>query len=174
MATDDRLRVPGMPADREIEVRFSQTMDPDSFVLGQSVRVQRVDVNGTALGDVPGRLALWAREMRFIPDEPWEDGVLYRYTLASNGDIQGNACSPGSMICSEAGLPLKTRVLAQSVAQAPTLDGGGPDLEIYFRGAPATTWVRQPLANLPTADVNSNTVRDPGEDNAVDLSLIHI
>ncbi|AJD46627.1 hypothetical protein S7S_01015 [Isoalcanivorax pacificus W11-5] len=172
MATDDRLRLPSMPANRDIEVRFSQVMNQDSFVLGQSVRVERVDANGTALGDVPGRLALWAREMRFIPDAPWEEGVLYRYTLASNGNIQGNACTPGSMICSEAGLPLKTRVLAQTVAQAPTLDGGGPNLEIYFRGAPATRWVRQPLGNLPTADVNSNTVRDPDEDNAVDNPVL--
>lgn len=168
MATDDRLPLPRMPAGRDIEVRFSQLMDLDSIVLGRSLRVERVDVNGTFLGEVPGRLMLRDRLLRFTPSEPWEEGVLYRYVLASNGNSRSGACTPGSMICSADGLPLQTRTLARTTAEAPTIDGGGPDLEIYFRGAPETSWVFQSLVNLPTADVNGNAVRDAGEDNAVD------
>lgn len=168
MATDDRLPLPRMPAGRDIEVRFSQLMDLDSIVLGQSLRIERVDVNGTFLGEVSGKLMLRDRLLRFTPDEPWEDGVLYRYVLASNGDGRSSACTPGAMICSADGLPLQTRTLAQTPAEAPAIDGGGPDLEIYFRGAPPTHWVFQSLVNLPTADVNGNAVRDPGEENAVD------
>ena len=124
-----------MPANRDIEVRFSQVMNQDSFVLGQSVRVERVDANGTALGDVPGRLALWAREMRFIPDAPWEEGVLYRYTLPSQeGSVDAASCATNG-ICDVRGLPLQTQMLAQNADDAPAATDGGPNLEIFFRGA---------------------------------------
>ncbi|MCH8542449.1 MAG: Ig-like domain-containing protein [Alcanivorax sp.] len=173
MASDDLLPVPSMPANRGIEVRFSQVMNPDSFALEQdgepgSVVVERLNADGSAAGLVEGRLEVRARDMVFTPEQPWEEGELYRYTLRSNGASRSNACTPGQMLCSADNLPLRTRLLAQTPDAAPTLDGGGPDLAIVFRGAPSVDWARIILNNLPTADVNSNTLRDPGEDNAVD------
>ncbi|WP_111657647.1 Ig-like domain-containing protein [Isoalcanivorax indicus] len=173
MTSDDLLPVPGMPANRPIEVRFSQIMNRDSIVLEQagqpgSVVVERLNEDGSSAGLVGGELLVRDRDLVFTPDERWEEGALYRYTLRSNGQSRGSACTPGEMICSADNLPLRTRLLAQTPGAAPTLNGGGPDLAIVFRGAPEVSWARILLNNLPTADVNSNTLRDAGEDNAVE------
>ena len=166
-ATDDRLPLTEIQADRSIRVSFSQVMDPASFA-GSGFRVERVNEDGSVIEPVEGQLLVRARDIVFTPDTPWQQGELYRYTLASNGNHQASNCNTASMICSEHGLPLKTRYLAQSPGAAPDLDGGGPDLEIFFRGAPATRAVFTHLDGLPTADVNANAVRDPDEDNALD------
>ncbi|MBZ2189166.1 Ig-like domain-containing protein [Alcanivorax sp. JB21] len=173
MASDDLLPVPQMPANRSIEVRFSQVMNLDSFTLTDgdnagSVTVERLNEDGSVAGLVSGRLETRARGMVFTPDQPWEIGALYQYTLRSNGESRASTCVPEEMICSQDGLPLRTRLFAQTPSAAPTLDGGGPDLQIAFRGAPEVDWARIILGNLPTADVNSNTLRDPGEDNGID------
>ncbi|MCC1496168.1 Ig-like domain-containing protein [Alcanivorax sp. 1008] len=166
--TDDRLPLPLMPADRSIQVSFSQVMDPTSIVAGSTFLVEEINATETSIATVDGRLEVRDREIVFTPHQPWSDGALYRYTLRSNGSPSSSACNPGTAICSAAGLPLKTRVLSTSLGNTPALNGGGQDLEIFFRGAPASSSVLTKLSNLPTADVNSNSRRDPGEKNAID------
>ncbi|MBM1142337.1 Ig-like domain-containing protein [Alcanivorax sp. ZXX171] len=178
---DDHLPVSRLPAKRPIRVTFSQDIDPDSVILGQrcgegSFRVERVATDGNgdpvarADGDkrkydcqaaVPGRLEKHARVLTFVPDQPWEPGVAYRYALQSVNRASGQAgddCRSGEAICSSAGLRLQTALL-----EGPEPDWGGPDLEIHFRGEPAKVGVFQALDNLPSADVNGNGRFDPGE-----------
>jgi len=167
--SDDHLPVSELPADRSIVVQFSQTMDPDSIELGGSVRVERNShPDGTGeWSDVPGQLETGARLVRFHPDQPWEQGTLYRYTLGSNGDpFSGQAqCDGSDAICSRrpdgsTGYPLQTRMLAQSPDESPIATGGGPDLSVYFRGGAPAEGVLQTFRNLPTLDVNANFVHD--------------
>ena len=165
--TDDRLPLATMPADRSIQVSFSQVMDPASIALGSTFLVEEVDATEATVAAVDGRLEVRERELLFTPDQPWQDGTLYRYTLRSNGNAASAVCNPATAICSADGLPLKTRVLSTTLAAAPALNGGGLDMQIFFRGAPASSSVLTKLANLPTADVNSNGRRDAGEENAV-------
>lgn len=180
-ADDDRLPVSRLPANRPIRVTLSQDIDPASVILGTrcdegSFRVEKVvsDANGDPQavrdGDkykyqceaaVPGRLIKGARTLTFVPDAPWEPGVAYRYGLQSVNRTSGQQpddCRSGEAICSRQGLRLQTALL-----EAPAPDWGGPDLEIHFRGAPATDGVFQALDNLPTADVNANGRFDAGE-----------
>jgi len=180
-ADDDHLPVPALPADRPIRVTLSQDIDPASVRLGDtcgsgSFRVERVVVDGDGNpvaspdGDkrkyqceatVPGRLRVEARTLTFIPDQPWEDGVAYRYSLQSVNRTSGQRptdCVSGEAICSQAGKRLQTALL-----EGPEPGWGGPDLEIHFRGAPVTDSVFQALNNLPTADVNANGFFDDGE-----------
>lgn len=145
---DDLIPVSEMPADRAIVVRFSQDMNPNSIRLGSSFRVERVNASGTKLGDVPGQLKIDSRSLTFTPDEPWIEGQLYRYVLASQ---TSGGCSNGGAICSKAGHPLQTAFLKEPVATA-----GGPDMEIYFKGVAPVKTVFNPLWNLPTLDVNAN------------------
>ena len=166
-STDDRLPLPLMPADRSIQVSFSQVMDPASIVLGTTFLVEEVDAAEATIAAVDGRLEVRDREILFTPDQPWTEGSLYRYTLRSNGNAASSVCNPATAICSAGGLPLRTRLLSTSLATAPALNGGGQDLEMFFRGGPATSSVLTKLSNLPTADVNSNGRRDAGEENAV-------
>lgn len=163
-SSDDSLPVTDLPANRAIEVQFSQTMNPASIQLGGSFVVQENDQpDGTGTWtDVPGRLEVGKRILRFHPDEPWSDGTLYRYILGSNGDGFSDVadCDGSDAICSAADLPLQTRILAQTIGAAPDANGGGPDMTIYFHGAPATGSVLQTFRNLPTVDVNANFVHD--------------
>lgn len=160
----DLLPVDKMPANRAIEVQFSQDMDTSSMVLGQtcgegSVRVEKIDSAGNCLEAVPGYLSRNPRSLTVIPAQPWEEGVLYQYVLGSH---ENTGCGQG-VICSVAGMPLQTAQLL-----APAADAGGPDMAIAFTGAPATGNVFLPLRNLPKADVNANFVIDSGEQKAVE------
>ncbi|SOC08659.1 Ig-like domain-containing protein [Alloalcanivorax xenomutans] len=158
---DDHLPVLPLAANRPIAVTFSQEMDE------QSVRdhfiVESVDDAGSTLEVVEGKLTYMGRKIVFEPDQPWEEGVLYRYTLPSQeGSVDAASCA-GVAICDVRGLPLQTQLLAQNADDAPAATDGGPNLEIFFRGAPNTTATLQPLRNLPTSDVNANFVWDSGE-----------
>ena len=84
----DLLPVDKMPANRPIEVQFSQDMDTSSMVLGQacgegSVRVEKIDSAGNCLEAVPGYLSRNTRSLTVIPAQPWEEGELYQYVLGS-------------------------------------------------------------------------------------------
>lgn len=160
----DILPITSLPANRAIRVRFSQEMAADSIVRGASCgtgtfRVERVSVAGECEAVVAGDLQVSARELRFEPAQPWQPGVLYRYVLASNSSPQ---CGQNA-ICARFGAPLQTAMLRENGAVA-----GGPPMEIYFHGAPETEHVLQPLANLPTADVNANFRLESGEQGAVE------
>jgi hypothetical protein len=146
----------------------------ESFQLGETCgtgtfRVEKVADPGQApqqSGDnyvcqeaVPGELNYNARTVTFIPDQPWEEGATYRYVMLSeNQDFTTANCTNGTAICTEDLGPFQTATL-----EAPTDDMGGPDLELYFTGAPANKDVFQVLRNLPTFDVNSDFVHQDSE-----------
>ncbi|MZR63347.1 Ig-like domain-containing protein [Alcanivorax sp. DP30] len=147
----DQLPIVDLPSNRPIKVRFSQNMDASTIVLGDTFLVEKD--NGGSWAPVEGRLTTATRATIFTPEQPWEEGALYRYVLAGNGG--GTGCAG---ICSADGLPLQT---------APLLGGGlqegGPDMEILFKGGPAANTIFQELGNLPSADVNNNFQIDTGE-----------
>ncbi|MEQ3638076.1 Ig-like domain-containing protein [Alcanivorax sp.] len=148
----DLLPVPTLPANRSIEVQFSRNMDADSMRLGSacgqgSVRVEKIDTAGNCLEVVPGHLTSETRKLTITPQQPWEDGTLYRYVLASH---ERAGCG-GDVICSQDNMPLQTAQLL-----GPDADEGGPNMAIAFTGAPANDNVLLPLRNLPKSDVNAN------------------
>jgi len=175
---DDHLPVMPMPAERAIEVQFSQVMLEESFQLGESCetgtfRVEKLADAGqapafitedgkrkyTCQSVVPGELNYNARTVTFIPEQPWEEGATYRYTLISeNRDFSTDDCTQGRALCTEDMGPLQTATL-----EAPTDDMGGPDLDVIFTGAPANDNVFQVLRNLPTFDVNGDYVHQDAE-----------
>jgi len=179
---DDHMPVMPMPGQRPIVVQFSQTMLEDSIQVGEtcdtgSFRVEKIAEPGqapqgtvdgnsrtqyTCLDTVPGELEYAGRKITFTPDQPWEDGATYRYVLMSeNQDFSVDDCTSGAAICTEDNGPLQTAVL-----EAPDDDMGGPNLELYFTGAPADDNVFQELRNLPVNDTNHDFVHQDSEPQA--------
>ena len=142
------LPVTTLPEDRPIVVVFSQSMDLGTIRKGETFKVEKVNSDGT-FSEVAGRLEKNNQRIRFYPDEPWQVGTHYRYTMASVGSLD---CA--SAICSTKGYPLQTDLLVDPE------DIGGPNMEIYFKGTEATRTVYTPLRNLPIRDVNANFVVD--------------
>lgn len=174
-ATDDLMPIPDMPADRSIQIQFSQSMNATSIVQGSacgsgSFRVELVNSSNVCLGVVPGKLEASAQALRFTPDTPWVAGQLYRYVLGSNGNSRSATatCDGTQSICGSNGLPLQTQALSATVAAAPTPTGGGPLLEIWFKGGANLSSVAQRLRGLPASDVNANFVHEAGEFGPVD------
>lgn len=151
----DQLPVTTMPADRPIVVKFSQSMDLNSINSSTFVVEKVGDASApAAIGQetsVPGRFELNNQQIRFYPDSSWEEGSLYRYTMASGQD---GDCASGNFVCSEEGLPLDTDLLLGQNGS------GGPSLTIYFTGTSEVSSVFTPLKNLPIRDVNANYVVD--------------
>ena len=145
----DILPLSTLPQDRPIVVVFSQSMNLDSIRLGDTFKVEKVDVDTKKIADVSGRLEKNKQRIRFYPDQPWEVDSYYRYTMTSaeNGD-----CS--AVICGENGQALQTDLLEDPE------DNGGQPLTIYFKGAKSQSSVFTPLRNLPIRDTNSNYVVD--------------
>ena len=147
-----------MPADRPIAVIFSQVMDIDSINLNTSFKVERVTEDGE-ITPVSGRLEKARQRIRFFPENAWEEGQVYRYTMASAhaDSVSDTVCDELDIICSDAGLPLQTDLLVDSE------DFGGPDMVIYFRGSAPQESIFTPLRNYPVRDANANYVVDCGE-----------
>lgn len=159
-SSDPLYPIPTLAADRAIDVLFSRSMDVDSIVYGQTFLVEKS--NGATWQPIAGRLKKSAQRVSFQPDERWEIGALYRYTLKSNGDHQSSLAACGaSAICSNDGLPLQTRQLSQSVADITTAQGGGADLINHFRAVAAGGGTLVSLRTLPAVDTNANLVHEP-------------
>lgn len=180
----DRLPVTQLPANRHIELGFSQSMNLAS-INAHTFWVEQVALdsagNVVAATPVSGRLEKRERGVRFIADQPWTPGVLYRYTLKGhNSSDWWNAFGDGQpeglhgacrldpatglpenpawrAVCSVHGVPLNTRPIQDPLSQQ------GPDLTVYFRGAPPSDYVLTALANLPVRDANANYWLDDNE-----------
>lgn len=155
-SSDEAMPLHSMPADRAITVVFSQSMDLNSIVLDKTIKVEKViSLNGDTSGDsattepVSGRLQKNNQRLRFYPDQPWQPGTLYRYTLVSAATTSPDCTA---VICSAAGQALETNALA-GLSQR-----GGPNMVIYFKGTEAVKTVFNPLRNLPVQDVNADQV----------------
>lgn len=163
----DELFVTDLPQNRPITVTFSQSMRPDSL-NGDTFFVESINEQTSEATPVSGRLEKFRQKLRFYPDEPWENGALYRYTLVSEMPTETEenpTCDEGNtptIICGASNAALNTDVLVNPV------DTGGPDMVIYFRGAEAVSSVLNPLRTLPVRDVNANLALDceDGEGNA--------
>jgi len=159
----DTLPVSTMPSDRPITVVFSKSMDLNSIISGDTFIVEKVtqEPNGSVTvldSNVAGRLEKNLQRIRFYPDQPWEAGAHYRYTLKSSEDA--GTCTVGAYtsICDSDGRALKTDLLEGLD------DGGGnngPDhMVIYFTGTEPLDSVFTPLRNLPVRDTNANFLVD--------------
>ena len=124
--TDDLIPVSELSADRPIIVQFHKDIDPNSVQLGSSFQVERIDQDGNVQESVPGHLIKEPRRLMFWPAQGWQEGELYKYTLASGGYqiIQGSggwglqlidgsdySCDGSDAICGNDGLPLHTQPL---------------------------------------------------------------
>ncbi|GGE76943.1 hypothetical protein GCM10011533_31610 [Streptosporangium jomthongense] len=141
----DILPVTTLPADRPIVVVFSQSMKLSSIRLNETFIVEKVDESGNVISGIDGRLEKNLQRISFFPDQPWEPGALYRYTLVSA--VNGNC---DVVICGKNNRAFQTDLLLDPE------DNGGEPLEIYFRGQESVSTVFTPLRNLPIRDANSN------------------
>lgn len=159
-ADDPLYPIPRLPIDRGIDVLFSRSMDLASIVLGQTFLVERNDA-GVWLA-VSGRLDKLPQRVQFYPDDTWQVGALYRYTLKSNGDHQSSvAICAVEAICSPDGLPLQTQQLSQTVADITVAQGGGADLTNYFIPIASGGGTLVSLRAQPGTDTNANLIHEP-------------
>tara|TARA_B100002051_G_scaffold118601_2_gene112951 strand:- start:59541 stop:62345 length:2805 start_codon:yes stop_codon:yes gene_type:complete len=149
--SDDVFSVFTLPANRNVEIYFSQPLDPATITLGSScnsgsVRIVRVDASGNCLSPVPGKLEKKDRKLVFVPEHPWVVGQRYHVQLVSGSNDE---CQTGD-ICNTEGIPLDPDPLNGA-------QGGGPDFIMPFDGVAATTQPMTPLHAVPATDFNGNS-----------------
>ncbi|WP_421722364.1 Ig-like domain-containing protein [Alloalcanivorax xenomutans] len=182
---DDNIPVMEMPKHRPILVQFSKKIDPQSIVLGQTFKVQKISDSEDVISSVDGKLEIFPNRIKFTPNDVWQEGQLYRYTLESSGytvgTLQGNVpklfsdnnyqCGTDS-ICDTSGLPLQTQPIGITTIEhigetgndrnyavlttGPDFEAGGPPMQQYFRGTEESKNVVQILSTLPVSDTNGN------------------
>ncbi|ERS06800.1 hypothetical protein Q673_04900 [Marinobacter sp. EN3] len=145
---DDLLPIGQLETDKPIIVRFSQNMNPETIIPGDSLTVERQTDTGQweKLDISEYTLTTEPRSLTITPLVPWETGRLYRYTLNAND----------SAIESAAGLPLQTVLLTQDKWEATHRTEGGTALVNYFTGIEKKNATYLPLRNLPAADANAD------------------
>ncbi|MFP1682584.1 Ig-like domain-containing protein [Alloalcanivorax sp. C16-1] len=172
--SDDLLPVAQMPANRPIVVVFSKDMDPASVELGRTFHVYQIDDQDQIAAEVEGSLTLSGDTLRFMPSNPWQEDTLYRYELASNGDINmpteaqaanptGPLCDVATAMCSEEGLPLQTQLLSQvsihDKGDSPNQPFGFPYRPYYWEEeSPSLTGGGPDLVQYFRGDASSDTV----------------
>jgi len=165
----DLLPVSEMPADRPITVVFSQPMKLNSIRANETFVVMKVDSNGADIEPVTGRLEKNSQRIRFYPDEAWEPGQFYQYTMkayrGSDKAMADPSCKKAKpdSVCGVNNFPLKTDLLEG--LDSGRGNGGEPyqPLKIYFKGIEAQDSVFTALRNLPIRDTNANFRIDSGE-----------
>jgi len=156
----DTLPIPRLPANRPIRVTFSQDMAENS-INSNTFSVEQV-VNDALNFPVAGQLKVAGASVIFVPNQPWEVGSVYRYTLKSTPTVTANDCGAVS-ICDLRGLPIQTKMLDRDLAFVPAPTDGGVDLITYFDAVEPTVSIMQSLDAFPTADMNANFKHDMGE-----------
>ncbi|AFT70809.1 hypothetical protein B5T_02537 [Alloalcanivorax dieselolei B5] len=185
---DDIIPVIPLPTNHPIIVQFSKNMDTES-INKDTFFVEKLNQDGQVQGTVEGQLEATSRQVKFIPEEPWEEGALYRYTLSSSGytiaeDSTGarkiyaadNYQCGETSICDTEGLPLQTQPIGETsisyigptgeqrdyavLTTATAYTAGGPPMVQFFRGAPKRNTVIQVLSTQPISDVNGNFYHD--------------
>ncbi|MBQ0753577.1 MAG: Ig-like domain-containing protein [Gammaproteobacteria bacterium] len=158
--SDDHLPLPSLPANRAINVTFSQPMDAGS-INNNTFIVEHVDANGVPIGaPIEGTITHESRSVIFTPHSAWLAGDLYRYTVKSV--LSSPNCGTDA-ICDTRGYPVQTQLLSQTPSNFPAATAGGPSMSVFFRGTTPTTNVLLTLHNLPNADFNTNFKIDDGE-----------
>lgn len=125
---DDLLPITRLPANRPIAIAFSKEMDADSVVVNETFVVEKRLEDGVTWELVYGRAHVDGRQLLFYPDDPWQEGELYRYTIVSAGyrlydssagfasffpldDYSCDGASGIHVVCSTDGLPVQTQVM---------------------------------------------------------------
>ena len=164
LESDDLYSIFTLPSNRNIEINFSQLIKKQTMNLGQTCdqgafRVERIDTNGNCLGVVPGAIQFNQTRLTFVPNEPWEENTLYRYTLYSNKEA---ACDGSdSVVCSIYNLPLNAKPLKLKLSNRTE---GSNAIRMPFYGVPAkTSHVFSTMNQMPTTDVNRNYTLDSSE-----------
>ena len=146
---DDSIPVMGLPGNRPIIVHFSKAMDQDSIILGTTFTVERINEEGLVQSEIPGELEIHPRKLIFRPDQPWENGELYKYSILSSGYEIGNrsgvpdlqsvdnyACGMDSVCDKEDGMPLQTIAIGLSTAMpADEVGNGSPESTVVYMSA---------------------------------------
>lgn len=159
-ADDDHLPLSPLPANRSINVTFSQRLNA-STVNDTTFVVEKVDTTDAPIGaPISGNFSIEARSVTFTPDTPWDVGSIYRYTVKS---VDTSPTCGTNAICDTRGLALQTKMLSPTPAGFPAPTAGGPNMTQYFQVIAPTNNVLLSLHNLPTADVNSNFKINSGE-----------
>ncbi len=146
-----------LPANHKIEVLFDKAMSPGSITLGTacgqgSFRVEQV--TGTSCdAAVPGLIHLSERGIQFVPEDPWQEGVSYRLRIIAGNN---SSCGAGE-VCGLNNLALNTDPLDGNG------NGGGPDVQAFFRGAKASTGAVAVAGAQPIVDRNGNGKVDASE-----------
>ncbi|WP_111656024.1 Ig-like domain-containing protein [Isoalcanivorax indicus] len=83
--SDDPVPVMNMPANRPIIVAFGKEIDATSVVLGETFLVEKISEDEQSLEYIAGEVEISDMTLIFRPDQPWEQGELYRYTVKSSG-----------------------------------------------------------------------------------------
>jgi hypothetical protein len=146
-----------LAANERIAVAFDQPVRAASVLLGHqcgtgSVRIEHVSGDGKCIEPVAGTLLVHARDLAFVPDQPWLEGEAYRVQLVSGPDA---TCDPGEL-CGANGVAASFDPLAGAAA-------GGPDLVMPFVATAATTATTMIAGAAPITDVNGSGTIDPGE-----------
>ncbi|MFY9180359.1 MAG: Ig-like domain-containing protein, partial [Venatoribacter sp.] len=152
---DDLLPIPSMPANRMINLIFSQPVNAETAVLGTTFEVEQCESTTNCASPVPvtGELKVRGSSLTFIPTQPWQDAALYRYRIKTASADSDAACQAKTALCAlSAG---ESRPVVTAFLQ-PNAITNNPELEVYFTGAKATESVQQILRNLPSTDIDAN------------------
>ena len=146
-----------LAANERVAIAFDQPIRATSVFLGRqcatgSVRVEHVGADGACVEPVAGTLLVHARDLAFVPDQPWLEGERYRVQLVSGPDA---TCDPGEL-CGANGVAASFDPLAGAAA-------GGPDLVMPFVATAATTATMMIAGAAPVTDLNGSGTIDPGE-----------
>jgi hypothetical protein len=123
-----------------------------------------------------------ADSLKFIPNQPWQEGHPYALTLGGPGDA---GCGQNG-ICDLSGRVVNTDLLLDNVQETE----GGPPIQISFTGAAPSGQAGLSLQLTPASDTNANgqldltspveiprvensvTMRDPRDGGVVDRTYI--
>ena len=182
---DDHLPVTQLARNKPIVVLFSKPIAPESVALNETFIVNRIQQDGSILGEIEGELTVESKKISFMPTTPWETEQLYSYTIKSI-ESGSPSCDGTDAVCDVNGLPVQTRVLGDLVIEPvdppePTAnflpereykflkfpvesDAGGVDFVQYFEGAEKNNNVLQILHSAPSSDTNANFIHEKNED----------
>jgi hypothetical protein len=139
-----------LASDLPVEAHFSKPVDAATVKLGQTVEVR--DLGGGDGGTpVRGRLITGADWLKFIPDDPWQEGHPYALTLAA-----GDGGCGQSAICDLTGRPVNTDLLVEDPVEA---EGGLP-IQVPFNGGAPSGQGALALRVTPATDTNANGLLD--------------
>ncbi len=146
-STDDLLPIAALAKDQSILVRFSQNMDPATFIPGNTLNIEKQN-DDNSWSPLPASnydIEVQSRALIIRSVAGWDEGARYRYTLNDQGSLR-----------SMAGLPLQAIPLSQGKEEPGNRTFGTGPVVNYFVATDKVDELPLPLRNLPTADANAD------------------